>query len=208
MRETLAAALIMASAWNQRDPLYDPFCGSGTIPIEAALMAARIAPGKLRDFRFMHWPGFNSSLWEEIRASASKAETRENLPSISGSDLSAAALRASRDNAERAGVADLIELEKLDVEEAGYDQPHGWIVSNPPYGVRLGDARDASRLMSQFGEVLRQRFGGWHVGILASTQLDRALGFRLESRSKTTNGGLRVQILTGTVPVNHPTTVG
>jgi putative N6-adenine-specific DNA methylase len=208
MRETLAAALIIASGWNTRDPLYDPFCGSGTIPIEAALIAARIAPGKLRDFRFMQWPGFNSSLWDEIRSAASKAETRENLPSISGSDLSAAALRASRDNAERAGVADLIELEKLDVEEAGYDQPHGWIVSNPPYGVRLGDARDASRLMSQFGEVLRQRFGGWHVGILASTQLDRALGFRLESTSKTTNGGLRVQILTGTVPVNRLTTVG
>ena len=200
MRETLAAALVMASGWDQRSPLYDPFCGSGTIPIEAAMMAARIAPGSLRDFRFMQWPGFNEAVWDEVRASAMKAQKREGLPSISGSDRSAAAIRAARENAERAGVAEFVELEKLDVEEAGYDQPHGWVVSNPPYGVRLGDARDASRLMSQFGEVLRQRFAGWNVGLLAPNQLDRVLGFRLESRSKTTNGGLRVQILTGTVP--------
>jgi putative N6-adenine-specific DNA methylase len=200
MRETLAAALIMASGWDQRSPLFDPFCGSGTIPIEAAMMAAGIAPGSLREFRFTQWPGFNQSVWDEVRASAAKAEKGEGLPPISGSDRSAAAIRAARDNAERAGVAKFVELEKLDVEEAGYDESNGWIVSNPPYGVRLGDTRDASRLMAQFGEVLRQRFAGWHVGLLAPSQLDRALGFRLEARSKTTNGGLRVLIQTGTVP--------
>ena len=204
MRETLAAALVMASGWDQRSPLYDPFCGSGTIPIEAAMMAANIAPGSLRDFRFTQWPGFNQSVWDEVRASATKSQKRDALPSISGSDRSAAAIRAARDNAQRAGVAEIIELEKLDVEEAGYDQLHGWVVSNPPYGVRLGDAREASNLMSQFGEVLRQRFAGWNVGLLAPNQLDRVLGFRLESRAKTTNGGLRVQILTGPVPVTSP----
>ena len=208
MRETLAAALIIASGWDRRSPLYDPFCGSGTIPIEAAMMAAGIAPGRSRSFRFEAWPGFDRKLWDELRAEAAKSERRKSLPAISGSDRSAAAIRASRDNAERAGVANLVELEKLDAEEAGYDQSHGWIVSNPPYGVRLGDSRDAARLLSSFGEVLHQRFAGWHVGILAPTQLDRTLGFRLESRSKTTNGGLRVQIFTGTVPVNRPASVG
>lgn len=208
MRETLAAALVMASGWDQRSPLFDPFCGSGTIPIEAAMMAARIAPGRLRDFRFTRWPGFNSTVWEEVRAAAAKSEMQDALPPVSGSDRSAAAIRAARENAERAGVANLVELEKLDAEEAGYEESHGWIVTNPPYGVRLGDTREANQLMSQFGEVLRQRFAGWHVGILATTQLDRALGFQLDTGAKTTNGGLRVRILTGTVPVNRPTTVG
>jgi putative N6-adenine-specific DNA methylase len=208
MRETLAAALIMASGWDRKSPLLDPFCGSGTIPIEAAMMAARLAPGRLRDFRFTRWPGFEQSQWDQVRAASTRGERRENLPPISGSDRNSGAIRAARENAARAGVSDIVELEAVDVEEVGYDETHGWVVSNPPYGVRLGDVRDANRLMSQFGEVLSQRFAGWNVGILAPNQLDRSLGFRLESRAKTTNGGLRVQVLTGTVPVTRPTTVG
>ena len=206
MRETLAAALVMASGWDRRAPLVDPFCGSGTIPIEAALLAARIAPGRNRTFRFMRWPGHDRSEWERVHSSAVRRENHEDMPAIHGSDRSAAAIRASTENAERAGVNSLLQFSKTDVlrVEAG-DQP-GWLVSNPPYGVRLGDASEARRLISQFGALVRQRFGGWHVGLLAPVRLDRALGMPLETRLRTANGGLRVQFQTGTVPVSASTT--
>jgi putative N6-adenine-specific DNA methylase len=200
MRETLAAALVIASKWDQQSPLLDPFSGSGTIPIEAALLAARIAPGKNRRFRFMAWPGFRGAEWKRVLANAVSQERADSLPLISGSDRSVAALRAATDNADRAGVRDLIRLEKRDaLKLEGQAQP-GWIVSNPPYGVRLGDRAESHRLFREFGQLLRAEFGGWHVTLLAATDVERVLQVPLKSRLQTTNGGLRVQVLTGVVP--------
>jgi putative N6-adenine-specific DNA methylase len=121
------------------------------------------------------------------------------MPMIRGSDRSAAAIRAATENAERAGVTALVHFEKGDALRVEPDGPAGWLVSNPPYGVRLGDTGEARRLMARFGEMLRQRFGGWQIGLLAPAQLDRVLGIPLEARFRTTNGGLRVQFLAGAV---------
>ena len=200
MRETLAAALVLASGWDAQSPLLDPFCGSGTIPIEAALFAARIAPGKNRRFRFMAWPGFDERAWKRTLAQGAGQERSDSLPPISGSDRSAAALRAATDNAERAGVRGLVHLEKADAMTLDASTRAGWIVTNPPYGVRLGDRVETQRLLRDFGSVLRAEFGGWHLALLAPTQVEQDLRLPLESRLQTTNGGLRVHLLTGTVP--------
>jgi putative N6-adenine-specific DNA methylase len=106
------------------------------------------------------------------------------------------------ENAERAGVTGLVDFAKGDAEHIAAGAAAGWVVSNPPYGVRLGNAREAAQLLSRFGETLRQRFAGWHVALLASGQLERATGFPFKAVYRTTNGGLRVQIFTGTVPAS------
>lgn len=200
VRETLAAALLLASGWDRRMPLIDPFCGSGTIPIEAALIAAGVAPGRHRAFRFMNWPGHDQSEWQRVHSAALRSENRGPMPVIRGSDRSASAIRAASDNAARAGVTGLVQFEKRDALRIEPDSPSGWVVSNPPYGVRLGDAGEAGRLLSRLGDRLRGRFGGWRIGLLAPAQVERVLGIPLETKFRTTNGGLRVQCLTGIVP--------
>ena len=200
MRETLAAALIMASGWDHRAPLLDPFCGSGTIPIEAALIAAQIAPGRNRTFQFMQWPDFDAALWKQVLSAANSRVRHDSTVLIAGSDRNAAALRASRENAARAGVDGMLQLEKADALAVSAQGREGWIVSNPPYGVRLGDRGESQRLLSRFGHRLRDEFAGWHVAILAPAGAERLIGIPLESSLKTTNGGLRVQVLVGTVP--------
>lgn len=203
VRETLAAALVLASGWDQTSPLIDPFCGSGTIPIEAAMIAARIAPGGNRQFRFMEWPKFEASIWKQLLAAAKRREKRDVVPVILGSDRSAAAIRAATENAERAGVSGAVRFERVDALRVEPVLPPGWLVSNPPYGVRLGDADEVRTLMTQFGQRLRQLFGGWHLVLLAPAKFERLPGITLEPGPRTTNGGLRVQVLTGLVPTGQ-----
>jgi putative N6-adenine-specific DNA methylase len=200
MRETLAAALVLASGWDHRSPLIDPFCGSGTIPIEAALIAARIAPGRNRGFRFMQWPGYNPSEWQRVLAAAVRREKPDGIPQITGTDRSAAAIRAATENAERAGVTRFVHFEKQDALGIDAGTGPGWIVTNPPYGVRLGDASESRRLMARFGDTLRQRFNGWRIALMAPPQLDRALGIPVRPELQTTNGGLRIVFLAGVIP--------
>ena len=200
VRETLAAALVIASGWDHTSPLMDPFCGSGTIPIEAAMIAARIAPGRNRQFRFRQWPKFEPGIWKQLLAAAKRREKLDAVPVILGSDRAAAAIRAATENAERAGVSDAVKFDRVDALRAEPVLPAGWLVSNPPYGVRLGDADEARFLMAHFGQRLRQLFGGWHLGLLAPAKFERLPGIHLEPGPRTTNGGLRVQVLTGRVP--------
>ncbi|HET9269202.1 MAG TPA: hypothetical protein VFO31_13600, partial [Vicinamibacterales bacterium] len=200
IRETLAAALVLASGWDHRTPLVDPFCGSGTIPIEAALIAASIAPGRNRGFRFMKWPGYDASEWQRVLAAAVRGEKPDGLPAIIGTDRSAAAIRAATENAERAAVTSFVRFEKQDALAIVAGDSPGCVVTNPPYGVRLGDASESRRLMAQFGERLRRQFNGWRVAVMAPPQLDRALGIPLNAELRTTNGGLRIAFLAGVVP--------
>ena len=199
LRETLAAALILASGWDRRTPLIDPFCGSGTIPIEAALIAARMAPGRNREFRFMQWPRFDAAEWKRVYAAALSREQPGSVPPILGSDRSAAAIRAAEDNARRAGVEAFVRFEKADALSIEGGPTPGWVVSNPPYGVRLGDSGESRRLLARFGDTLESRFTGWQVALLAPAQLQRAMRVPLEPGFRTTNGGLRVHLLAGLV---------
>ncbi|MFM2077758.1 MAG: hypothetical protein RJA49_1648 [Actinomycetota bacterium] len=199
MRETLAAALLVASEWDVRKPLVDPFCGSGTILIEAAMRARRIAPGRHRTFQCMQWPSFDASAWERLVKGAD-SDVIERCPSIIGSDRDEGAVAATLANAAAAGVGENVAVERRAASDLVLPASAGWLVSNPPYGARVGgpDVRD---LYDRFGAVLRERAGGWHVALLASRDTPVArLHLPLVPILETTNGGIHVAVQTGTVP--------
>ena len=201
LRETLAAAMILASGWQKEQPLLDPMCGSGTIPIEAALIGNRKAPGLERSFQFMTWPGFDRALWSETVASA-KASVRENPLDIRAADRDAGAIAAASRNAERAGVAGNVRFatEAVSGTFATLEDPAdrtggGWIITNPPYGVRVGETGDLRNLYATIGSVVREK-KGWRLGILAADDsLARQLRVPLQSRFDTRNGGIPVRYL-------------
>jgi putative N6-adenine-specific DNA methylase len=200
LRETLAAALLMASGWDLASPLLDPFCGSGTIPIEAALMALGIPPGINRRFAFMDWPGYDESLWQDTAGTWQKAAG--SPPLIQASDRDAGAIKMAQANAERAGISDTIEF-KCQAVSSITPPPvpgRGWVVTNPPYGLRLSEGKDLRNLYAQFGNVLRQKCPGWHLSVLCS---DRALlgqmHIQMDTSLSLVNGGIRVRLGRGKV---------
>ena len=196
LRETLAAALVLASGWDARSPLLDPLCGAGTIPIEGALLARRIPPGLSRRFAFMEWPGFHPPTWDSVVDEA-RAQILPFAPApILGSDRDAGAVAAARANAQRAGVEADIELEEKVISRitppAG--ETAGAIVTNPPYGVRVGDRAALRNLYAQLGNVARERFPGWRLTALtADPRLEGQLGGPLETVLSTKNGGIAVR---------------
>jgi putative N6-adenine-specific DNA methylase len=202
LRETLAAALLVASGWDPATPLVDPLCGAGTIAIEGALIARRIPPGLSRSFAFMQWPGFHEPTWKKVVDEA-RAQMLPAAPApIFGSDRDAGAIAASRENAERAGVAaDIVFEEKVISRIAPPpDSAPGAIVANPPYGVRVGD-RDALRsLYAQLGTIARDRFPGWKLTVLsADPRLDGQIGGSMEKVLATKNGGIAVRAMRSTI---------
>ena len=202
LRETLAAALVAASEWDGGAPLVDPMCGSGTIPIEAALAARRIPPGAHRPFAVERWPGVSAELVRAVRNELGASMLGAAPSSIIGSDRDAGAIESARGNAERAGVAPDIALgvhaiSAMEVPDAGL----GWIVCNPPYGVRVGDSARVRDLWAQLGNVLRRRAPGWRLTLLSpDAGLERQLKIPLSVVARTTNGGIPVRIVVGTVP--------
>ena len=200
LRETLAAALILAAGWDAASPLADPFCGSGTIPIEAALLARRFAPGRGRRFAFMAWPGFDAALWSKVCAEA-EAGALATAPPICGSDRDAGAIEAARANAEAAGVGLDVDFGQRAISDFEPPPGTGWIVCNPPYGVRLRGGGDLRDLYASLGAVLRRRCPGWRVALLcADRRLLRASELPLEPRAGWRNGGLAVEVFAGVVP--------
>jgi putative N6-adenine-specific DNA methylase len=199
LRETLAAGMLMASGWDRKSPLLDPFCGAGTIPIEAALMARKIAPGLRRHFAFMNWPNFDEGLWENQR-SGGRENWRESPPRILASDRDAGAIQGARANAERAGVADGIEFSCRALSSVDPPRGPGWVVTNPPYGVRLGVSEDLFKLYTRLGRVLRMKCPGWRVTMLGkSIQLLSAAGLSFDLGISTRNGGVKVRLARGKV---------
>ena len=195
LRETLASAMVMASGWDRTSPFLDPFCGSGTIPIEAALLARRAPAGYSRRFAFMDWPNFDSKSWDELLANAGKA-IASDIPKIIASDRDAGAIQAARANAERAGVADCIEFSRKAISAIDPPPGPGWVVTNPPYGVRLKKTNDLRNLYAQLGKVLRTRCPGWHVTVLCDrVQLIRSTGLEFDRGISMMNGGLKVRLL-------------
>ena len=200
LRETLAAAALIASGWRGDTPLIDPMCGSGTIPIEGALIARRVAPGLVRHFAFESWPDFDSRLWGEVVAAA-KARVIAHAPvPITGSDRDAGAIQAAVSNAERAGVLDDVEFSEGPISAMQPSATPGWVVSNPPYGVRVGERDRLRNLYAQLGNVLRTKCPGWRFALLsADPQLERQLRLRLDPILRTSNGGIDVRLVAGEV---------
>ncbi len=199
LRETLAASMLLASGWTPAHPLLDPFCGSGTIPIEAALIARNIAPGLKRRFAFMDWPEFDRVTWQDLIDKANESIKEKAPAAILGSDRDAGAIEASRANADRAGVLNDIEFSSRAlsaIEPVG----QGWIVTNPPYGERLSEDKDVRNLYAQFGKVVRAKAAGWHIAMLAgSDELAQATKLPFGPAVRVNNGGLRVRFVQATL---------
>jgi putative N6-adenine-specific DNA methylase len=199
LRETLAAGMLMASGWDLRSPLIDPFCGSGTIPIEAALMARKIAPGVNRHFAFMDWPNFDGETWESLKALSRQGSPKSVRP-VLGSDRDAGAIRAAGENAGRAGVADDIIFSLRALSDLEAPPGPGWVVTNPPHGVRLKSQRDLRSLYIRLGRVLRTKCPDWNAAILCgSDSLLDLTGVRFDRRFPMQSGGLRVTLAVGRI---------
>jgi putative N6-adenine-specific DNA methylase len=198
LRETLAAAVLMASGWEGQGPLLDPLCGSGTIVIEGALFARRRAPGLFRTFAFMQWPQFDARAWDAMKAAARDQERAAAPVAIHGSDRDAGAMAASLGNATRAGVQDDIHFATCSISAIEPPPGPGWLVTNPPYGVRVGDGDRLRNLYAQLGQVARAKCPGWTVALVSGNRmLTRQTRLSLDAEIRTTNGGLPVELVRG-----------
>jgi putative N6-adenine-specific DNA methylase len=196
MRETIAAAMLAALKYSPAQPLVDPFCGSGTLLIEAAMIARRIAPGVCRAFAAERWPEVNAEAWRSERDAAKQAELPRAQAPIIGSDRDAGAIAAAIANAERAGVLADIEFVERPLSELTLPAVSGLLATNPPYGLRLSEKAPLRDLYARLGQMMRAQGKGWRVGMLsADKQLDGHTGLRFTERVRTSNGGIPVRIV-------------
>jgi putative N6-adenine-specific DNA methylase len=204
LRETLGAALLLASGWVPGTPLLDPFCGSGTLAIEAAMLARRIAPGRTRAFAFEQWPGVDPTVLDGVRAQARAAERESAGAPILASDRDAGVIEGAVANAERAGVAGDIRFSVGAVSSLALPEEiagPGCVVTNPPYGVRVGDSAELRNLYARTGSVLRRQCAGWRIAIVsADRRLVGQLGIPLVDALRTSNGGLPITFAVGEIP--------
>lgn len=207
LRETLGAAMLLAAGWRGDTPLLDPMCGSGTLPIEAALIARKIAPGlasaarEPRPFAFTAWPGHDADGWNRAVAGARDAIVSSPPVPIFGSDRDAGAIEAARANAARAGVADDIAFDQRPVSAIEPPPGPGLLVANPPYGVRVGETDALRSLYAAVGKTARAKAPGWTLALLsADRKLEGQVGLPFAERFRTSNGGIPVRLVTAEVP--------
>ena len=193
LKETMAAAMVKLSRYRGRDDFADPFCGSGTIPIEAALIARNIAPGINRSFSAMNWRIFDRRIWAQARDAARDREFHGNY-NIVGSDIDPKAIAIARENAERAGVADVIRFEVADAAAFDCRTERGVIVTNPPYGERIMEKEQAEQLYRSFGEAYRKT-ANWQLYLLSShTEFERCFGRTADKKRKLYNGMIKCDL--------------
>lgn len=205
LKENLAAALLIRAGWpGDHGALIDPMCGSGTLLIEGAMMAADIAPSLQRkSFGFSHWRGHQPDIWQALRDEASERRERGlqgELPLIIGYDQDNRALTAAERNVEQAGLSEHIELKRQPVSALQRpllaDSATGLLLTNPPYGARLGDQETLKGLYQELGDVLKREFGGWSAGVFTGNEyLGFALGLRSHKIYKLFNGAIPSQLL-------------
>jgi putative N6-adenine-specific DNA methylase len=170
LKETLAAALVMLSFWDADRILVDPMCGSGTILIEAAMIARNIAPGLRRGFASEKWPFIDENDWSEARLDARDAIIPIPKPQIYGYDIDAGSIEVCQSNALIAGVGDVIRFERKDIRELWIDKQYGIVISNPPYGVRMSDFKDINEIYIAINKAFRKKWG-WSVYILTADEV-------------------------------------
>lgn len=194
LRETLAAAMLLGSGWTTSDALCDPMCGSGTIGIEAAMLARRMAPGRARGFAFEQWPEADLGVCRELRERATSEELPAAAAPILLSDRDPGAAEATLANAARASVAGDLRVRCAPLSDVEGAAVPGWLITNPPYGVRVG--ADVRNLYGRLGALLRGRLAGWRLAMLsASPTLERQLRLPLETVFSTSNGGISVRLV-------------
>jgi len=205
LKENLAAAILMRAQWPEKAkaglPFVDPMCGSGTLVIEAAMIAADIAPGiKREQFGFHNWHHFDSSLWEAVLNDAKQRKENglKSMPSITGYDVSVHAIRAASINARNAGLMDQIHFEKRDIKEATPRKTDdvGVIVVNPPYGQRISAKPDVNVLYHDMGEQFKNAFLNWDVSVFTdSLELGKRIPLRAKKIHSLYNGAIECKLL-------------
>ncbi len=190
--ETLAAALILLTPWRQDRILVDPFCGSGTFPIEAAMMAANIAPGMNRSFTAENWTTLiDKKLWYGAVEVAGDLVNTDISVDIQGYDIDGEIVKAARDNARRAGVDHLIHFQQRSVSQLNHPKKYGFLITNPPYGERLEEREALPRLYGEIGEALK-RLDSWSAYVITSYEAaERDIGRKAEKNRKIYNGMLK-----------------
>lgn len=192
LTETLAASLIMLTPWRKDRILVDPFCGSGTFPIEAAMIAANIAPGMNRDFTAEEWTNMiDRKLWYECVKEAEDMIDTTVKVDIQGYDIDGDVIKAARENAKRAGVEHMIHFQQRAVADLSHPKKYGFIITNPPYGERLEDKADLPALYTQIGQAY-QRLDSWSMFLITSyTDTEKYIGRKADKNRKIYNGMLK-----------------
>lgn len=190
--ETLAAALIMLTPWHKDRILVDPFCGSGTFPIEAAMMAANIAPGMNRSFTAEAWTNIvPKQLWQDAVEEAQDMVNKDISVDIQGYDMDGDVVKAARENAKRAGVDHLIHFQQREVAKMSHPKKYGFIITNPPYGERLEEKADLPALYTQIGEVY-SNLDAWSMYMITSYEdAERYVGRKADKNRKIYNGMIK-----------------
>jgi putative N6-adenine-specific DNA methylase len=183
LNEALAAGLLLLSGWDRRSPLVDPMCGSGTFLVEAALMATDRAPGLSRDFAFERWPDLEAKVWRGLLDEA-RERARDDLPFVlEGADRHGGALALARKGAKAAGVERLVRFTRGDARDFRPENDARFVVTNPPWGERLGEGEDLKESWRALGNFLHERMGGGEAWVLSGNpQLPRLLGLKADRR--------------------------
>ncbi|MDU1442557.1 MAG: class I SAM-dependent RNA methyltransferase [Clostridium cochlearium] len=190
LKETLAAALVLLSKWESSRILADPFCGSGTIAIEAAMIGKNIAPGINRSFVSEGWDIIPKKLWEDMRKYARNSINDKEFR-ILASDINGRVLKTARDNAQKAGVADYIAFQRMDMKEFRNKKRYGFIITNPPYGERMGNAKEIENLYKDMGEVFQQ-LKDWSYFVITSYEdFEKCFGEKSDKNRKLYNGRIK-----------------
>lgn len=195
LRETLAASLVLLSRWHPDRTLVDPLCGSGTIPIEAGLIARNIAPGLFRDFDSSKWPIIPQTVWNDAKTEAEDLMRRDAaIRGIYGSDMSSEVLSTARYHAKLAGLEDVIHFEKKAVEDFSSKKKYGYIITNPPYGERLGEKPEVDKLYTDMGRVFKP-LDTWSFFIITPhPDFERLFDRVAHKKRKLYNGNIRCDL--------------
>jgi len=195
LRENLAAGILALTGWRPGTPLLDPMCGSGTLLMEAAMMALRIPPGSARGFAFQRLGGFDARLWQSVRAQAHEKQLGVHALAIFGADLYGEQLTLARANLAAGGLAEAVSLKQANVTELPAPAASGVIVTNPPYGVRLGGERDLAAFYPKLGDALKGKYTGWTAWIFtADLRLPKLIGLKPSRRIPLYNGALECRL--------------
>jgi putative N6-adenine-specific DNA methylase len=191
LKETLAAALIQLTTWNPDRPFADPFCGSGTIPIEAALIGQNIAPGFNREFLSETWPWMSDKLWDDVRMEAEDLAKYDQPLEIMGTDIDHRMIEVAKNNAFEAGLGELIQFKQMQVKDFFSDKSYGVIVGNPPYGERIGERKEVEHMYKAMGEAF-EKMETWSKYIMTSHEgFEEFYGKKATKKRKLFNGFIR-----------------
>lgn len=195
IKETLAAAMIQLSRWHPERPFLDPMCGSGTIPIEAALIAHNIAPGLHREFAAERWTRLPDKLWQDARDEAFDLADYDRPVEIVGSDVDAEVLELAQVHLRNAGLTKSVTLMKRALSQVKTESHYGYLITNPPYGERLGEEEEVERLYRDFGRVVKAELRDWSVFVITpNLKFEKLFGRPADKKRKLYNGRIECQL--------------